>query len=1287
MSFLNGGLNVPRIGLTHADANGLHPQTHFAPMTTVTLQQVLNPSVHAVVAATPLAEVWQHMEERRISCVVVLDGRTPVGIFTERDSVTLVANGGWRESEPIGTYMHEPFLASNPGMDIHRAYQLMAARNVRHLVLVDALGALSGLVTEGDLLPYIGLEQLLQPRTVDSAMTAKVVTLGEGDTLMAAARVMSERILSCVVVVRDSYPVGMLTERDIVRLTRQSGASALRLLGDVISRPLLTIRSNDLLAFAMQRMEQAGIRRLVVVNDADALAGLLTRHDVVKALQGYYVDILQETIERLEKNLHLTSDRLASAENRLLRHSVMDQVNDAVFVVAMQSGRLVEANVSLGDMLGYSRDELLNLSCHDFAEFCGGSEAWPQWAEAFTQRGILTEESRFRRKDGGGFPVELSLRLVHSDGENYLVAVARDISQRKRNEARIRLDREQQHALREILEIGIGDGMLEQRLENCLDRLLTVSWLTLLPKGGIFVMASEGLRLLADRNFSPEIRASCARVALGHCLCGRVAESGATLYAECVDHRHDIRYSGMTDHGHYSLPLKAGEEVLGVLVLYLPVGHPRIAEEQDFLEAVGDALAGVLRRDRVEQAFSAKESEINLLLNSTAEAIFGVDMKGRCTFVNRACLELLGYESASELLWQPIHSLIHHTHVDGRPYPDSECPALPGPSLQKKRHIDTDVFWRKDGRPVPVEYWSHPVTQDGEMVGAVVTFLEISERKAAEEKLRLAAKVFDSTLEGVMVTDVGSLILSVNRAFTRITGYSEEEVVGKKSNCLRSGRHGAEFYSEIWREIGESGGWQGEIWNRNKAGEDYPEWLSISTVRDENGRPVNYVGVFSDISQIKHSEAQLEHLAHHDPLTTLPNRTLFQLRLAHAINISQRHGSGLGLLFIDLDGFKNINDSLGHPAGDELLQVIAQRLSAHLRTVDTLARLGGDEFVVLLEYLDGPNEAAVVAQGLLTLLRQPFNLSSGHEVFSGASIGISLFPDDAADATQLVRNADAALYQAKSQGRDTYRFYTEALTRIANERLHLESRLRGALERGEFIIHYQPQVATRDGRLIGAEALVRWLTPEGELVAPDRFIPLAEETGLIRPIGEWVLREACAQFRTWFDAGMEPITLAVNLSSRQFEQRDLVERLKTVLEETGFPAHLLELEITESAIMAQGGQASAVLDALKGLGISLAIDDFGTGYSSLAYLKRFAVDKLKIDRSFMLDIPQDINDMEIAAAIIAMAKNLKLKVLAEGVETEEQLAFLHVHACDAYQGYLYSRPVPAPDFLQLWRQK
>ena len=1375
----------------------------------IPLRQIINEAVHAVSPETPLGEVLRQMSERRISCVVVAQNHKPVGIFTERDSVDLMARGERHAELPIRKFMHEPVLVTRLSMDHHRAYQIMAARNARHLVATDSQGILLGLVTEGDLLHSIGMEQMVQPKTVADAMTRQVITLQERDSLSAAARCMAERVLSCIVVARGGLPVGMLSERDVVRLFRESVNPETVTLDQVMSQPLHTVRAGELLAVAMRLMEAGDIRRLVVVDEKSTLVGLLTRHDIVKTLQEQYVDLLQDTIERLERDLHITRDRLESVEHRLLQRSVMDQVNDAVLVVELDSGRIVEANELAHEFLDRSHTELLALRCHDFAELFPSETAWREWADTFSVRGMRVEETRFQRKDGTWFPVEVSLRHARSEGRSFVVAVARDITRRKQDEARIRLDREQQKALREILEIGIGDGDLKERLGRCLDRLLTVSWLNLLPKAGIFDLPSDGrgLRLVAERNLPVELQVRCARVQLGTCLCGRAAESGFTQFAHCVDHRHDITFPDMADHGHYNLPLRSGMEVVGVLVLYLPHHHPHVTEEQDFLEAVADALASLLRRERVEAALGESrnrliqaesqahlgfwwldihsgeafwadeiyrilgipselpagpdtlrplvhaddwptvseslrsamrsgtehhvsyrvrrpngelrhvecrgrleqdatgkpvrivgtfqdvselhqaeaklresEAQIRLLLDSAAEAIFGVDLEERCTFVNRACLDLLGYDKPEDLLGLPIHELIHHHYPDGTPYPAEACKALPAQIKGSRVHVDDEVFWRRDGSSFAVEYWSHPIYRGDSLVGAVVTFLDISQRRRAEESLRLAAKVFENTQEGVMVTDANSRILSVNKAFTVITGYAEADVIGKSPAILSSGRHDANFYQALWQTLVEKGAWQGEIWNRSKTGEVYPEWLAISTVHDDRGGVVNYVGVFSDISQIKHSEAQLEHLAHHDPLTDLPNRVLFQSRLGHAIHVARRHEQRLGLLFLDMDGFKNINDSLGHPAGDELLQAIARRMTEHLRAVDTLARLGGDEFVILLENLRDSREAAIVAQNVLSLLLKPFPLEAGQEVFIGASIGISLFPDDADDATQLVRNADAALYQAKAQGRNTYRFYTEALTRSANERLRLESSLRRALEHNEFVLHYQPQISLRDGQLIGAEALVRWQSPEGILIPPAQFIPLAEETGLIRPLGEWVLRTACRQFHAWQVAGFPPVTLAVYLSSRQFEQRDLAICIGGILTETGFPADRLELEITESAIMEQGEHAIDTLEHLKRLGVALSIDDFGTGYSSLAYLKRFAVDKLKIDQSFIRDIPHNMNDKEIAATIIAMARNMKLHVLAEGVETEEQLAFLQLHGCDAFQGYLFSPPVPAIEF-------
>ncbi len=557
-------------------------------------------------------------------------------------------------------------------------------------------------------------------------------------------------------------------------------------------------------------------------------------------------------------------------------------------------------------------------------------------------------------------------------------------------------------------------------------------------------------------------------------------------------------------------------------------------------------------------------------------------------------------------------------------------------------------------------------------------------RGDADTTLRQAATVFEHTREGVIITDLAANILSINRAYTAITGYAEAEVLGKNPRLLQSGRQERGFYQELWAQLLASGHWQGEIWNRRKNGDIYPQLLSISVVYDSQGQPSHYVGVMTDISQLKQSEAQLKHLAHYDPLTHLPNRLLVHTRLQQALDRAERQRQRVAVLFLDLDRFKNVNDSLGHPAGDALLEALARRLSAQLSDDRLIiGRLGGDEFLIVLEQITCPQSAALVAQTLLKLLEQPFILGAAermHEVYIGASIGIAVYPDDGILVTELVKHADVALYQSKEQGRNTYRFYTPTLTVAANERLALEARLHRALANNEFVLYYQPQFDTQAGALIGCEALVRWLCPEEGMISPARFIPLAEDTGQIMALGEWVLRTACEQGQRWLEMGFPPLFIAVNLSGRQLQQHDLVQRIAAVLEETHLPPQWLKLELTESMIMGGGEQAVALLQALKSLGTRLSIDDFGTGYSSLAYLKRFPIDELKIDQGFVRDIPGDENDMEIAATIIAMARNLNLRVIAEGVETTAQLEFLTRQGCYACQGYLFGRPIPADEF-------
>lgn len=574
-----------------------------------------------------------------------------------------------------------------------------------------------------------------------------------------------------------------------------------------------------------------------------------------------------------------------------------------------------------------------------------------------------------------------------------------------------------------------------------------------------------------------------------------------------------------------------------------------------------------------------------------------------------------------------------------------------------------------------------PSRADLELIDEFARLTNLAVRRIRSDTAqRQAAAVFANTREGVLITDLSGRIVAVNRAFTDISGYSEAEVLDCNPRLLQSGRHDRVFYQTIWGSIQETGYWQGEIWNRRKNGELYPQLLTISTVYDSNGSATHYVGVMTDISQLKHSQNQLHRLAHYDPLTNLPNRLLVQSRLQHALERAERQESLVAVMFIDLDRFKNINDSLGHPSGDDLLQILSQRLQRQIREEDTLGRWGGDEFLMVLEGLTRPEDAGVVARMVLGLLANPIALPGGPEVYVGASIGISLFPNDGRCVTELIQHADVAMYQAKEYGRNTYRFYTPALTKAANERLEMEARLRRALANEEFVLHYQPQIDIASGAVIGCEALVRWLDPVLGLIAPDRFIPVAEETGLIGTLGEWVLLTACAQAQQWRENGLDHLVMSVNLSVRQLDRRGLVETVAAILATSGLPPGCLKLELTESMIMNQGEHAVDLLRRLKELGVHLSIDDFGTGYSSLSYLKRFPIDELKIDRGFVRDIPADSNDMEIAATIIAMARNLKLKVVAEGVETPEQLAFLARQGCHAYQGYLFSRPLPADQF-------
>ncbi len=574
-------------------------------------------------------------------------------------------------------------------------------------------------------------------------------------------------------------------------------------------------------------------------------------------------------------------------------------------------------------------------------------------------------------------------------------------------------------------------------------------------------------------------------------------------------------------------------------------------------------------------------------------------------------------------------------------------------------------------------------TKSDEITHFIAIKQDITERKQTEEHLREAAAVMRNTHEGVLITDTTPRIIAVNDAYTTITGYSADEIIGKNPSILSAGRRDKAFYQAMWKEIVERGYWQGEVWNRRKNGESYPQLLTISTVFDDKQIPVRYIGVFSDITQMKEDQAQFEFMAHHDPLTQLPNRALIETLLQQKLEQAHRHNHLIGVLFIDLDHFKPVNDSFGHLVGDELLCAVAKRLGKRLREGDSLGRLGGDEFILLLSMLNGPQDAAVVARDFIATLNEPFQLSGGREVFIGGSIGISLFPQDGETVAGLTMNADAAMYLAKENGRNQFSFYTREMNADARNKLTLENDLHHAIQQNELTLHYQPKIELRSGRIIGAEALCRWQLADGSWVPPAQFIPIAEKSSLILELGNWVIEQCCKQIRSWLDEGLRDICISINIAARQFRNGNLDTQLSQAFDRHGIAAHHLEIELTESVLMQDPKRAIEIMHKLKLLGVNISLDDFGTGYSSFGCLSRFPISTLKIGESFVRGVVTVPDDAVIASTIIGLAHRLKLQVVAEGIETAEQLAFMRTNDCNALQGFYFSKALAANDFAAM----
>lgn len=811
-----------------------------------------------------------------------------------------------------------------------------------------------------------------------------------------------------------------------------------------------------------------------------------------------------------------------------------------MMVVLDTAGRVEYLNRKACEMVGRDRDELTGR--HWFEEILPESmvghagEIFRLLAGSDGDEPTVYIEAALQRADGAERRVAWYNTVARNDDgtPRWLGLSGVDVTEQHDAEQKLRHSRIQEEILNRLLRIGLRRASLHEKLTECLEQILTVPWIALHPRGGIFLAREHDqvLELFVHKDLPAQLQSMCAQVAYGHCLCGRAAQQRQMIFSDRVDHRHENHYPEMDPHGHYVMPMLSGERLLGVIVLYLDETHPAAAEEQAFLTAAANTVAGILERARAEDALRSSEQRLRTIVEYEANGILVLDQEGRVLFANPAATDMLGM-NAEEMMGDLL--------------------PVAGEADQALELID------HDGAPRQAE------------VSEVATY-----------------------------------------------------------------------------------------------------W---------DGQPARLV-VLHDVTERRHYEVELRHQASHDALTGLPNRSLLGDRLDQAVAYARRHGVRLAVLFVDLDQFKLVNDSLGHDAGDSLLQALAERLQGACREGDTVARIGGDEFVLLASEVGEPNDVVGLANRICKQLATPVEVA-GRELTVTSSLGIALFPADGEEGETLLRNADAAMYRAKEVGRNTFQFYTREINQDVTDRLTLAQELRRALEADELFLVYQPQVDLATGRVVGVEALVRWQHPEQGLVMPNRFIPVAEESGLIVPLGKWVLETACRQGAAWRAAGLAPITIAVNASDKQFDQGRLDEVVRDTLERTGLPAAALEIELTERVMMRGGAAQHAALGILREEGVRIAVDDFGTGYSNLAQLQNFALDRLKIERSFVRNLDSGPDEPAIVLAMVSMARALGLEVIAEGVETEAQARFLTDKGCPQGQGFFFARPLPAAEVATL----
>lgn len=1303
---------------------------------TTHLIDIASRNVVSLAPEDSLSEAARAMTEKQISSIVVTnENRYPIGIVTERTMLHAMQSNFPTETA-LQKVMSSPVITVPASITCLDAYQICLHDGVRHLVIVDDHNSILGLVSETDFRRHMNLTALAGYRQVASVMSRSASHLPPESSLLDALNLMESHRDTCVVVVdAEHHPAGIVTERDIVRIYSVNPEKIDIPVREIMSFPVLTISLNNKVNEAAERMLKAKVRHLVVIDDSGRMAGLIDEHDLshnmmlsliddkliaesaflrtlmntipdsvwLKDLNGVYLTcnqrfghilgakniigktdydlvgkqqadlirahdlkamekiqpsfseewvtlsdnrrkVLLETIKTPMRNdsgklmglLGIARDiterkqleeKLKESEEKF--RNIFESVGDCIEIISMD-GDILDLNRRTHESLGYTKAEMLGKHLSEFGT--------PEYAEKIQERMALIKsqghavfESARTCKDGSIMPIEVSSRIIDLNGQRVFLGVNRDITERKKAE-------------KDLAESEFRYRTLVESSPFCIHEIDLSGCLTSMNHAGLDMLC---LNSEAD--------------VLGVHYLSSVSEQDR----ERIDSLLQDAIHGTPSHFEFTA---TGEAPHYFKSCFIPIKN----EGGSVLKIMG-LTEDITMRKNIEHQLAERESLFSAIFEQAPTGIELIDPKTlRFVEANPAACQMLGYT--------------HEEFLNLR-LPDTQAEMneeMLVAAIQKVKTSNSMTFENKhrtkEGEILDVEICSRLLNLSGKPL-LVGVWRDITKHKRAEENLRIIASVFDNSQEAILITDANNVIIDVNPAFTHITGYSREEALGRNPSILGSGQQSKDFYTKLWQSLEQKRVWRGEIWNRRKSGEIYAGLLSIASICDNHGNTLRYVGVCSDISPIKAHEAELNRIAHYDMLTGVPNRVLLADRLSQAMIRAQRSSSMLAVCYMDLDGFKQVNDQYGHETGDKLLVEVTRHLRELLRAGDTLARLGGDEFVLLINDLVSEPECLQVINRVLDAIATPLIIGN-HKILVSASIGVTFYPTDDEDGDTLLRHADQAMYVAKQTGKNRYHLYNSEHDQRERSLYKFRQRILQGLEDGEFELFYQPKIILSSGEVSGAEALIRWHHPEQGLLLPAKFLPFIEGSDLEIQLGEWVMDAALSQLDQWNNEGFM-LEVSINISARHLQSPDFIFGLEhKLLQYPKLLPNYLQIEVLETAALENIAQSSETMEACRKLGVSFALDDFGTGYSSLTYLRKLSAEVLKIDQSFVREMLTDKGDYAIVQGIIALAKTFGRKTVAEGVESAEHIDTLVEMGCMYGQGYGIAHPMPNEDFLK-----